>query len=488
MRIAHLSAEVSPLARTGGLGDVVAALAGAQRRLNQDVSVWMPLYRQARETLARRGLVTEVAADPFLVQVGPARYEVGLLQTRLPGSTVPIYLVGHEELFGRPHLYAANIQGRDDGLLRYAVFVRAVMEAMRRLKLVPDVLHAHDWHASLAPMSLAWNRPAENPFQHTSSVLTLHNLAYQGVYDRREFVHLDLPADRAPALVWSGALNLMKGALLTAHAITAVSPTYAWEIATPEGGFGLDAIVRSRSSSLVGILNGVDTEVWNPATDGLIPCRYSRADPSGKAENRRTLLTMAGMDAADPGLVVGVVGRLTEQKGYDLLFPVLDDLLREGIRFVMLGSGERWLESAVNAYTRSARGRFFAQVGFDEPLSHLIEAGADCFLMPSRFEPCGLNQMYSLSYGTPPIVRRVGGLIDTVIGYDGSNRECANGFGFDAPEPPALRDVLRRVERCFSDVALWEQLVQNGMALDFSWEKSAEAYQSLYERLKTTAR
>jgi starch synthase len=484
MRIAHLSAEVSPFARTGGLGDVVAALPVAQRHLEQDVSVWMPLYRQAREEIARRGLVTELGAEPFVIQVGFARYQVGLLRTYLPGSQVPLYLLGQEELFDRPHLYGANIHGRDDGILRYAVFVRAVMEAMRRLRLIPDILHAHDWHAALAPMALAWDRPADWHFQRTASVLTLHNLAYQGAYDPLEFVHLNLPVERAPAVAWLGSLNLMKGGLLAAHAITAVSPTYAWEIATPEGGFGLDAIVRSRSSALFGILNGVDTELWNPAIDGKIPHRYSREDLRGKAENRRTLLTVAGMDADDPGMVVGVVGRLTEQKGYDLLFPVLDDLLRDGTRFVMLGSGERWLEKAVHAYGHRARGRFFGHVGFDEPLSHLIEAGADCFLMPSRFEPCGLNQMYSLSYGTPPIVRRVGGLVDTVVGYDGSNRERANGFGFDDPEPSALRDTIRWAEQCFRDVALWDQLVQNGMALDFSWRRSAEVYQALYERLK----
>ncbi len=484
MRIAHLAAEVSPFARTGGLGDVVAALAAAQLPLGHEVAIWMPLYRQAREEIARRGYVTEVVTDPFTLEVGYLRFQVGFLRTKLPGSTVPVYLVGQDELFDRPHLYAHNISGKDDGTLRYSVFVNASFEAMRRLQLIPDVLHAHDWHATLAPMALAWGRPQDWHFKKTSTVLTVHNLAYQGVYEPREYLYLNLPPERAPAAQWLGKLNLMKGGLLTADAITAVSPTFAQEMATPEGGFGLDPIVRTRSAALYGFLNGVDTNLWNPATDRKIPYRYSRDDLAGKAENRRTLLTMAGMDPDDARMVVGVVGRLTEQKGYDLLFPVLDELLHDGVRFVMLGTGERWLENAVHGYTQRAKGKFWGHVGFDDPLSHLIEAGADCFLMPSRFEPCGLNQMYSLIYGTPPIVRRVGGLIDTVVTYDGMNAEQATGFGFDGAEPYALRDSVRWAEQCFTDKPLWSQIVSNGMAQDFGWKQSAEAYLELYERLR----
>lgn len=483
MRIAHLAAEVSPFARTGGLGDVVAALALAQHPFGHDVTVWMPLYRQAREEIARRGYAMEFVTDPFTLQVGHLRFQVGFVRTSLPGSNVPLYLVGQDELFNRPQIYGRDAHGRDDGLLRYSVFVNAVFEVMRRLQLVPDLVHAHDWHATLAPMALAWRRPQDPHFERTSTVLTVHNLAYQGIYDPREYAYLNLPPERAPAAQWLGRLNLMKAGLLTADAITAVSPTFAREIATPGGGFGLDPIVRTRSAALHGFLNGVDTSLWNPETDGKIPYRYRRGDLAGKAENRRTLLTMAGMDAGDPRMVVGVVGRLTEQKGYDLLFPVLDELIRDGLRFVMLGTGERWLENAVHGYTHRARGRFWGHVGFDDPLSHLIEAGADAFLMPSRFEPCGLNQMYSLLYGTPPIVRRVGGLVDTVTTYDGVNREVATGFGFDVSEPHAVRDAVRWAQQCFSDKALWSQIVANGMASDFSWKRSAEGYVELYERL-----
>lgn len=483
MRIAHLSAEVSPFAKTGGLGDVVGALPIAQAELGHDVTVWMPLYRQVRQELQRRGIAPEWVTAPFFVEVGFARYEVGLLRTALPGSKVPLYLLGCDRFFDRPQLYDTDIHGRDDGLLRYSVFVRATMEAMRRLHLVPDLLNAHDWHTAMAPMAIAWDHPLDWHFDRTATALTIHNLAYQGVYDRSDFVNLNLPPAALPELFWRGGVNLMKGGLLAAGAITAVSPRYAFEITTLEGGFGLDAVVRQRAGDLVGIVNGIDTKVWDPASDPKIPHHYDRNDLSGKRENRRTLLTMAGMDADNGGLVIGVVGRLVEQKGYDLLFPVLEELIRDGNRFVLLGSGEPRLEAQVRAASLRHRGRFWGFVGFDDTLAHLIEAGSDAFLMPSRFEPCGLNQLYSLAYGTPPIVRRVGGLVDTVVGYDGRNAESATGFGFDDAYPEALRETIRWVNRCHQDAELWTRLMRNGMAQDFSWHRSAARYDEVYHRL-----
>ncbi|MFN7130600.1 MAG: glycogen synthase [Myxococcales bacterium] len=483
MRIAHLSAEVSPFAKTGGLGDVVGALPKYQAELGNDVSIWMPLYRQVHEWLGKRGQSPEWVTGPYDVEVGYKRYTVGLLRTFLPGSLVPVYLVGCDPLFDRPQVYSTDAHGRDDGWLRYAVFVRAALEGMRRTQEVPDVLNAHDWHTCLAPMALAWDRPRDWHFEKTVTTLTIHNAAYQGMYGPDTFMDLNLPREMAPGVMWRGALNLMKGGVMSAWAITAVSPTFAHEITTPDGGFGLDPILRHRRDDLVGILNGIDSQVWNPATDTRIPKTYDRDHLEGKLENRRALLSMAGMDPDDRNMVVGIVGRLTEQKGYDLLFPVLDDLLRDGIRFVMLGSGDERLEGLVHHYGHHARGRFWGYVGFSDDLAHLIEAGCDTFLMPSRFEPCGLSQLYSLAYGTPPIVRRTGGLNDTVIGYDGWNRDWATGFGFDSPDPHALRETVRWAHRCYGDMHLWTQLVRNGMAQDFSWYRSAEKYLDLYRKL-----
>jgi len=464
MRIAHLSAEVTPFAKSGGLGDVAGALPKAQAQLGHEVTVWMPLYREAREKLRDAELVTD-----------------GVLRTTLPGSDVPLFLIAHDEFFDRKHIYSPAADGRDDGIARYGYFVRAVFAAMHKLWLAPQIMHAHDWHTALAPMALAWDRPRDWIFNETKSVFTIHNLAYQGIYPPSMFGALGLPPDALPHAEFDGVINLMKGGIVSADVITAVSPTFAREITTHDGGFGLDGLLRMRSDRLIGIVNGIDPLVWNPATDPKIAHHYDASSIEGKLENRRALLEATGMDADDRGFVVGIVGRLTQQKGFDLLFPVLGDLIGAGIRFVMLGSGEPALEQQMHRYSG---GRFWAYVGFQDDLAHRIEAGADAFLMPSRFEPCGLNQLYSLAYGTPPIVRRTGGLADTVVGYDGHNRDRATGFTFDDATPSALRDTVLWAQRCYQDPLLWTQLALNGMSQDYSWKHSAEMYCEVYRRVR----
>src|SRR5436190_1800044 len=392
MRISHLSAEVTPFAKSGGLGDVAGALPKAQAELGHDVAVWMPLYREVWEAMRKRGGEPEVACEPFSV----GAQQVGILRTKLPDSEVPLFLIGADEYFNRPHLYSSAATGEDDGIVRYALFVRAAMAAMHRLWNAPEILHAHDWHAALAPMAVAWDRPRD------------------------------------------------------------------W----------------------ICIVNGIDPLVWNPAVDPKIEVHYDASTVTRKLENRRALLASCGMNPDERGMVVGIIGRLTHQKGFDLLFPVLGDLVGAGIRFVMLSSGERELERQMHRYSNISGGRFWGFVGFQDDLAHRIEAGADAFLMPSRFEPCGLNQLYSLAYGTPPIVRRVGGLADTVVPYDGTNRENATGFAFDAATPQALRDTVLWAQRCYHDPALWTQLALNGMRQDFSWKHSAELYVGVYNAVR----
>lgn len=481
MRIAHLAAEVAPFAKTGGLGDVVGSLPIAQADLGHEVTVWMPLYRQVWQELNRTGVRPELACDPIRIELGFQTHEIGVLRTRLPGSDVPLYLIGSDPHFDREQIYGAAYWG-DDGLIRYSIFVRTALEAMKRLWLAPNIIHAHDWHAALAPMALAWDRPRDWVFDQTRAILTIHNLAYQGIYPPSSFVHLGLPIDAYPMVEWDGNINLMKGGIASAAAITAVSPTFAREITTPDGGFGLDAMLRSRRQQLVGIVNGIDPNVWNPATDSKIPFNYNLESLELKRKNREELLRLAGMNPGDGGLVVGIVGRLTSQKGLDMLFPVLPNLLNKGVRFVMLGSGESKLEGLMHEYSQAAPGKFWGYVGFQDDLAHSIEAGADAFLMPSRFEPCGLNQLYSLAYGTPPIVRRVGGLADTVIGYDGHNASWATGFNFDSPQPSALRDSVLWAQHCYENSSLWTRLAVNGMHQDFSWHRSAQDYQDVYSR------
>lgn len=485
MRIAHLSSEVTPFAKTGGLGDVVGALPIYQAAAGHEVSVWMPYYRHVRHWLQKNGIAPEWVTDPIRIDLGFQSYEIGILRTKLPGSEVPVYLIAHDPFFDRETIYSGFF-GRDDGDRRYAVFVRAVLEVMRRIQLVPDVLHAHDWHAALAPMALAWDRPRDWHFGRTATVLTIHNAAYQGLYPSESFVHLGLPAGvfSDAGVMWAGGVNLLKGGILAADAITAVSPTFANEITTEAGGFGLDPVLRHRARDLVGIVNGIDTKVWNTKTDPLIPQTYDTDSLELKLVNRRALLRRAGMDPDDRSMVIGIVSRLTSQKGLDLLFPVLGDLLGDGIRFIVVGSGESGLEATLHDLSHRAQKRFWSYVGFQEELAHLVEAGADAFLMPSRFEPCGLNQLYSLAYGTPPIVRRVGGLADTVVSFDGRNQTYATGFGFDAADPLALRDTVRWAHRCYREPATWTRIVRNGMSRDFSWTRSAEKYLALYERLR----
>ncbi|HEY3447364.1 MAG TPA: glycogen synthase [Myxococcales bacterium] len=481
MRIVHLSAEVSPFAKTGGLGDVVGALPWAQQQLGHEVSVWMPLYRQVREGARLGSWSLSPALPPFKLDLGSESHEIALFRSELPGTTVPVYLVANAHFFDRPDLYFADPSGRDDGLQRFSVFVRGALEAMRRLGTVPDVVHAHDWHAALAPMALAWDPSLAPDFGAAASVFTIHNLAFQGAGEVSAFRFLGLPEAVRGQVLWHDRLNLMKGATLAASAVNTVSPSAAREMATPEGGFGLDPIFRARGERLVGILNGVDGRIWSPERDRHIARRYGRSgDAAARAENRRSLLTMAGMDADEPGFIVGLTGRLTHQKGFDLFLGALDELLEDQVRFVLLGTGEPPLEAAMRERSKRSRRRFFAYVGFDDTLAHLIIAGADAFLMPSRFEPCGLSQLYALSYGTLPIVRRAGGLKDTVLPFHDGNADQATGFAFDEPSARALRDTVRFAQRTRQDEALWGRLCANGMAQDFSWERSARSYLDLY--------
>ncbi len=333
-------------------------------------------------------------------------------------------------------------------------------------------------------MLAAWSNFRDRWFDDVASVLTIHNLGYQGIYPPEQFPALGLPAEAwaGSGVAFGGNVNLLKGAIVAADMITAVSPTYANEIRTKEDGFGLDEILRARGDRVVGILNGIDRGIWNPATDGHLAARYAPYDLTGKEACRADLCRSAGFDPADGGFLVGAIGRLTDQKGFDLLLESAPELVRRGVRIVMLGSGEPAYEGAMRLLEARHPGRFKAFVGYDEGLSHRIEAGADAFVMPSRFEPCGLSQMYALAYGTPPIVRRTGGLADSVIPYDGGNLDRATGFSFDGSAPHDLAAEILHAQHVFFQRDRWRKIVENGMALDFSWDRSAEHYEAVYRR------
>jgi starch synthase len=332
----------------------------------------------------------------------------------------------------------------------------------------------------------AWSSWRDPWFDDVASVLTIHNVGYQGIYGPDRFPVLGLPPETwtGGLVEHAGALNMLKGAIVAADMVTTVSPTYAWEIRTAEGGAGLDGVLRLKAARLAGILNGIDRQEWDPESDPFLASHYSLDDLRGKLDCREELCSLTGFEAADPAMIVGSVGRLAPQKGYDILLEAAPELIRRGVRLVVLGSGEPALEGSMRLLELHFPGRFKGFIGYDDALSHKIQAGSDALVMPSRYEPCGLTQMYALAYGTVPIVRRTGGLADSIIGLHGENLEWATGFHFDDPSPHALAAGVLHAQHVFFQRDTWGRLVRNGMRADFSWGRSANDYELVYRRAR----
>jgi starch synthase len=473
-RILFAASEVYPLIKTGGLADVAGSLPAALSRLGHDVVIILPAYHAARAQLS------ELERLPELTMPGGA---AALLRGRLPGNDrVTVLMVDNPVLFDRPGNPYHDEQGRPwaDNALRFGLFARACVEvAMDRAGLDwrPDLVHCNDWQTGLVPALLAGEdvRPA--------TVFTLHNLAYQGLFGQEMLGQLELPAPlwSIDALEFHGQLSFMKGGLVFADRITTVSPTYAGEIQTPEYGYGLDGLLRHRGDHLVGILNGIDTEEWNPQTDRHLAQCYGIKTVAQKGVNKAILQRDLALPVLEGQPLVGMVGRLVEQKGIDLVLEALPHLLAMPLQLIVLGSGEPHFEHALREHGHRHPDQLGVVIGYDEGLSHRIEGGADMFLMPSRFEPCGLNQMYSLRYGTVPIVRRTGGLADTVIDADSAQGK-PNGFVFASAGADELIAAVERALTSYHRPAEWRVLQRNGMRQDFTWEHSARKYQTLYEQ------
>jgi starch synthase len=480
LRICLASSEVVPFAKSGGLADVSAALSDELHRAGHDVRVFMPMYRSVAE--GDWELRPHPRLQDLRVTLGERTFWFSVSTARAPRSEVEVHFVRCPELFDRDGLYTQDA----DEHLRFALFSRAVLESCQHLGWAPDVVHANDWHTGLLPLYVktlyAWDRI----FQATRTVLTIHNIGYQGVFDAAVVPELGLEEERRylhQEDLEDGRVSFLKTGVLYADVVTAVSETYAREIQTPAFGMGMEELLSTRSDHLVGIVNGIDAGEWDPATDKLLPHRYDADDLSGKARNRANLLASFSLDPDPAGPVLGVVSRLTFQKGFELLQGVLPKIIEEhDVRLVAIGTGEDRYQD----WFQELRDRFPTRVaffrGYSEELAHRVEAGADCFLMPSRWEPCGLNQMYSLRYGTAPIVRRTGGLADTVEDHRPGS-DTGTGFVFDAFEPAALDEALRRALEAFADPGGWRALVRRGMARDFSWVHQAQHYVELYERL-----
>jgi starch synthase len=481
LAVCMVSAELTPFAKTGGLGDVVAALSAHLARQGHDVRVFVPLYAG----LDRRGqsfVPVEFLRD-IPVEIGPHRYQFSVQTTPLPGTTLPIYFIDCPALYDRPKLYTSD----GDEAIRFLLLQRAALECCQRMGFAPDIVHANDWHTGLMPLLLRTRYSWDRLFHGTKTVLTIHNIGYQGVFGAGILADLGM-ADVAwlfhQEALAAGRINFLETGLLYADVLTTVSRTYAREIQTPEYGSGLDGLLRARADRLVGIVNGIDDEEWNPATDPLLPAHFHLDDLAGKATCKQHLLRALGLPHREGVPVFGIVSRLTGQKGFDLLFDALPPLLaHRAMQLTVLGSGEPKLE-AWFAWLQSA---FPGQVcffrGYSNELAHLIEAGADAFLMPSRYEPCGLNQMYSLRYGTVPLVRKTGGLADTVELYDPASGR-GTGIVFDHYTPQGVGWAIETALALYAEPHHWRQMQRNGMSQDFSWRVQGEEYVRLYRQLR----
>ena len=482
MNIVFASAEVSPIAKTGGLGDVCGSLPKALVKLGHDVTIFMPFYRQARHWFERNETPIHQVLPTITLHWANWAAEATFLRTTLPGTDIPLILVANDYFFERDQIYARDADGWDDSIARYTFFSRAVIRGCELLDIRPHILHCHDWHTALIPAYLHSGLRGEAHFSNTRSVYTIHNLHYQGVAgpDAFELTGLHSRYWAPDALEHFGTFNPMKGAILFADQVTTVSPTYSFETRGSEHGAGLDGVLRAVSYKYSGILNGIDVEEWDPATDPLLKANYDADTLKEKQKNKRALAKEAGFAFQAKIPIIGAVSRLVGQKGFQLLIPVLDRILHAGAQVAILGSGEPELEEAlmrIAAHHSQCR----VWIGFDNALAHRIYAGADMLLMPSIYEPCGLNQMYALRYGTVPIVRLTGGLADTVIPFDGSNEDHATGFGFVAPHPVELYLATWVAMLNYKDGDAWKALQLNGMQKDFSWERSAREYDRIYK-------
>ena len=471
MKILMASTEMAPLARTGGLGDVIEALSIELQKRGHEVSVVLPLYRSIRENPA---LTIKTTGVEVHVNVGSKRLDAEIYECLTP-SGVQVFLVGRDEYFDRTGIYGAEGRSYDDNAERFIYFSKAVVELARHIDPAPDVLHVHDWQAALIP---AYVKERGLPF---GTVLTIHNLAYQGSFWAVDFGLTNLPGHyfSEHGVEFNGRLNFLKGGILFADAVTTVSERYSRDIQTPEAGCGLDGVLRASAHKLVGILNGADYRVWNPATDLSIPAHYSPEAPEGKACCRKALLEELGL-APDPrGPVFAMISRLAQQKGIDLLIPLLDRLLSDDVRLILLGEGDETFERELMVAARKYPGKFVFQKGFDDALAHRIDAGADVMLIPSHFEPCGQTAMYTLKYGTLPIARVTGGLQQIIQDYD-PTADLGNGFVFFEPTVEALWDAIGRTKKVFADPAAWKAIMGRAMRSDFSWPAAAARYEQVY--------
>ena len=477
LKILQVSPEVAPFAKTGGLADVASALPQALSRLGHEVFLIMPRHKQVRKS---RKKLTETAR--ITVPVADRYEEAEVYQARLDRK-VTTYLIDKEKYFDRDPLYGTPEGDYPDNCERFVFFCRAAIETALALDLKPDVVHCHDWQSALIPLYIQLFYQ-DTPLARAATVFTVHNMAYQGI-----FWALDLPLTSIPeshftpeGVEFYGKINFLKAGLVYSHLITTVSEGYSREIQTEEYGYGLDGVLRKRSADLYGIINGVDYKEWDPATDKFIVANYDSQNLEGKRRCKEDLMKQVGLKGLGEKPLIGMVSRMAEQKGFDILAEAMGELMALELGMVILGTGDEKYQNLFAEMPKRFPEKLAVKLAFDNPLAHKIEAGCDMFLMPSKYEPCGLNQMYSLKYGTIPIVRATGGLDDTIENFDPTT-EKGNGFKFiEYSAQELIAKVKEAVELFHEEKAAWRKLIQNAMACDFSWERSAEKYVKVYEK------
>jgi starch synthase len=477
MRIVLVASEGVPFSKTGGLADVAGALPKALAAAGHNVEVILPRYRMTKpgKVLAHGKSLTLPLSSGF-------KYAAMQDGGELAGAR--FLLVECPEFFDREGLYQVNGEDHPDNHLRFAAFSLAALEYLKREDTPPDIIHCHDWQTALVPIYLRNLYQGDPFFEKTGVVFTIHNLGYQGQFPPHYLPQISLHAGlfTMDGLEFYGKVNLLKGGIVFSDFITTVSRKYAEEIQTPEFGYGLEGVLRTRADRLQGIVNGVDYEAWDPATDKLIPAPYSPADLKGKQLSKKALLEMMGIP--QPVLdrpIIGIVSRFAAQKGFDLIAEILEQLMEMDLYTVALGTGEPHYEELFRNMAAKYPDKFLVKVAYDNTLAHQIEAGADMFLMPSRYEPCGLNQIYSMKYGTVPVVRATGGLDDTVEPFDGKN---GTGFKFSEYASAPLLATIRQAVETYRQPKLWQRLMLNDMRKDFSWESSAKRYVKIFQEVK----
>ncbi|MDX1699340.1 MAG: glycogen synthase GlgA [Melioribacteraceae bacterium] len=483
MKIAFASSEIVPFAKTGGLADVAGALPKELLKLGNEVKVFMPKYYEVNEY--EYGHEYDYLVGEVKVSTGGYSHSVHVFYGKLPNSEVDIYFIHYPVFFHRNKIYTEDWDEDE----RFILFSKAVLHVMQKLGWAPDLIHVNDWQTALIPVFLKELYNWDTLFRNTKTVLTIHNIGYQGRFSLDSYKKAELPAElyeNFGPLSHEGDSNFLKAGILYSDVINTVSDTYAKELLTPEYGSGMDGYLWLRHTNFFGIVNGVDYTVWDPETDKYIPHHYSIKDMSGKLKNKQFLLDKLNMPFDSERPLIGIVSRLVSQKGFDIITEVLYDLLGLDAQFIILGSGQDEYENIFQEAANNFPDKIGVYFGYNEELAHQIEAGADIFLMPSHYEPCGLNQIYSLKYGTVPVVRKTGGLADTVQDWNEYNhygQDIGNGFSFYEYSGKALLDSVKRAINDFHNKPVWRKIQANGMEKDYSWKHSAEEYVKLYNRL-----